>query len=81
MVPGESSCVGGSEYVWGVGVFKGELGAAEVDPHFKKNENWVVPEKYKVSQKKVSFKIQLRQGGLLDFVLRALRALRPGDPR
>ena len=38
MVPCESSCPDGSEYVCqrGVGVFKVELRAADVDPHFKK---------------------------------------------
>ena len=36
-MPGESSCPGGSEYVWQrrVGVLKAELRPAEVDPRFK----------------------------------------------
>ena len=35
MVPGESSCPDGSEYVGQRGVFKVELRAAEVDPLFE----------------------------------------------
>ena len=38
MVPGESSCLEGSEYVCQMGeggVFKAELRPAEVDPRFK----------------------------------------------
>ena len=40
MVPCESSCPDGSEYVCqrGVGVFKVELRATDVDPHLKKNK-------------------------------------------
>ena len=39
MLHGESSCLGGSEYVWegGEGVIKAELRAAKVNHHFKKN--------------------------------------------
>ena len=37
MTPDDSSCPDGSEYVWhrGVGVFKAELKAAEVDPRLE----------------------------------------------
>ena len=37
LVPGESSCLEGSEYVWqrGWGVFKADLELAEVDFYFK----------------------------------------------
>ena len=41
MPPGESSCQGGSEYVWqgGVEVFKAELRAAEVYPILRKKRS------------------------------------------
>ena len=57
MVPGESSCLGGSEYVWqrGVGVFKAELRAAEVDPLFE-----ICRDLFAVSQKITTFVFLVR---------------------
>ena len=60
MVPGESSCLEGSEYVCQMGeggVFKTELRPAEVDPRFRKRETKIALSKKTNTLKQVVLEV------------------------